>query len=359
MTLHQVSFLTFANGRRRLIKWRHAQTNMITNHSDPLPRFVCDLIASFPSAGNGVHLHLFRLARYLHALRGEEEIFALLRAASDGCGRRVSDKEIRDAIANSKPVAWQPGEKAPAFGPTVRRPVRAPRQHARIDELVRSSAGLYDLWESSPIRFEGSEAHTEPVIDALFAGDPLLCVAKTNGKTESDFATRRREVWRGRLSQCALIVPNPMLKVFGKTQDGRESQHALEACGPRRFLVVEFDFSEKAKDGLTDSEWAPLVRAWRADGIEVADACAALLVHLAEFAPMALAVHSGGKSLHGWFYCAGRPEEKLWPFMEYSHALGADPATWNRHQFVRMPDGVRDNGKRQAVYFFSPGVAHP
>ena len=34
---------------------------------DELPRFVRDLIASFPRTGDGVHRHLFRLARYLHA----------------------------------------------------------------------------------------------------------------------------------------------------------------------------------------------------------------------------------------------------------------------------------------------------
>ena len=37
-------------------------------------------------------------------------------------------------------------------------------------------------------------------------------------------------------------------------------------------------------------------------------------------------------------------------------SLGADRATWTRSQFVRMPDGTRDNGNRQAVYFFNPEV---
>ena len=36
-----------------------------------------------------------------------------------------------------------------------------------------------------------------------------------------------------------------------------------------------------------------------------------MLLHLAERAPMALVVHSGGKSLHGWFYCVGQPEDRL------------------------------------------------
>ena len=86
------------------------------------------------------------------------------------------------------------------------------------------------------------------------------------------------------------------------------------------------------------------------------DLCAALLLHLAEKAPLALAVYSGGKSLHGWFYCAGIAEEKVSRFFRYAVSLGADPANWNRSQFARMPDGLRENGKRQTVYFFNPAV---
>jgi hypothetical protein len=69
---------------------------------------------------------------------------------------------------------------------------------------------------------------------------------------------------------------------------------------------------------------------------------------------MVVAVHSGGKSIHGWFSCSGKPEERLRRFMRYTVRLGADPATWTRSQFVRMPDGKRDNGKPQRIFFFNP-----
>jgi hypothetical protein len=42
--------------------------------------------------------------------------------------------------------------------------------------------------------------------------------------------------------------------------------------------------------------------------------------------------------------------------MRYAVSLGADAATWTRSQFVRMPDGLRENGNRQVVYFFNPEV---
>src|SRR4029077_12822052 len=135
------------------------------------------------------------------------------------------------------------------------------------------------------------------------------------------------------------------------TKQGKLSAHALSNTGPRRFLIVEFDF-----DSRNSVEEARLLEQLDAERRDVRDLCAALLLHLAEKAPLALAVHSGGKSLHGWFYCAGVPEEKVWRFFQYAVSIGADRANWTRSQFARMPDGLRENGRRQAVYFFNPEV---
>jgi hypothetical protein len=42
--------------------------------------------------------------------------------------------------------------------------------------------------------------------------------------------------------------------------------------------------------------------------------------------------------------------------MRYAVSLGADKQLWTRSQFARMPDGTRDNGNRQVVYFFHKEV---
>jgi len=63
----------------------------------------------------------------------------------------------------------------------------------------------------------------------------------------------------------------------------------------------------------------------------------------------------GNPSTDG-FYCAGIAEQKISRFFRYAVSLGADWANWNPSQFARMPDGPRQNGKRQTVYFFNPGV---
>ncbi len=77
-----------------------------------LPRFVRDLLAAPPRAGQGVNLYLFRLARVLHAYRTEHEIVELLRASVAGCGRVVTEQEIRRAVENSRKVACSPALRA-------------------------------------------------------------------------------------------------------------------------------------------------------------------------------------------------------------------------------------------------------
>jgi hypothetical protein len=86
------------------------------------------------------------------------------------------------------------------------------------------------------------------------------------------------------------------------------------------------------------------------------DLCAAIHGHLAKLRPLALVVHSGGKSLHGWYPCEGESEEVMHRFMRYAVSLGADHATWTRIQLVRMPDGVRETGERQRIIYFNPTI---
>lgn len=287
-----------------------------------LPRFVRDLLASPPARGDGLNLWFFRAARVLHAFRTPEEVEALLGAAT--AGQPVQRGEIERAVERSRAVAWQPGLRT-----ATPRPVSAwPAVNREQREAICSAgAGLVDLWEASPARIEDDTSRAEEIVSALFPGSPFLCV----GASSSTFKTRTREELRGELAALALIVPNPMIARTGKTQDGDESEHTLESTGPRRFLVIE-------QDGGTVDEQA------------------AILLHLAERAPLVLALHSGGKSIHGWFAAAGQSEDRLHAFMRYAVSLGADPALWTRSQFARMPDGTRENGKRQPIYFFNQAL---
>src|SRR6266496_1339684 len=215
-----------------------------------------------------------------------------------------------------------------------------------IEALAATGNGLVDLWEASPVRLECNQPNTDDIIDVLFPGNPLLCC----GWNRHRFDTRARTRWY-KLHDLQFIVPNPMAALRGLTQQHKLSAHSLSNTGVRRFLIVEFDF-----DASNSPEEARLLGRLATEGRDVRDLCAALLLHLAEKAPLALVVYSGGKSLHGWFYCAGVAEEKVSRIFRYAVYLGADRANWNISQFARMPDGLRDNGNRQTVYFFNPGL---
>jgi hypothetical protein len=223
-----------------------------------------------------------------------------------------------------------------------------------INKIVCTGPGLYDLWEQSPVQLGGSGSHAEEIVDILFPGNPLLCCAKSN----REFVTRRREAWRGRLKNLPVMVPNPMLSVNGQTQSGRTSEHTKEATARRVYQVIEFDFSAKDKRG-NNTIWTPLIRMWADKGIEIADACACLLLYLREQLPtLVCCTHSGGKSLHGWFRVLDKltsTDQKQ--FMRLAVSLGADRATWIKSQFVRIPDGRRDNGKPQTCYYLNPKEA--
>jgi hypothetical protein len=295
------------------------QVSRATRHE--LPQFVRDLLSSPPARGGGLNLWFYRVARLLHPYREPAEIIELLLAAT--AGEQVKHGEIERAVERSKATAWVPGSPR-----NIRQTPQWPKVNVEQREAIIASvdAELADLWEVSPVRITDNKSHTEEIIDTLFPGDSLLCAGRSN----SDFDTRLRSEWRGELGAMQLIVPSPMTARIGRTQEEKESAHTLETTGARRYLVIEQD------SGTIDEQ-------------------AAILLHLRAIGPLVVAVHSGSKSIHGWFYCAGRPEEKLRIFMEYAVSLGADRAMWTRSQFARIPDGTRDNGSRQTVFYFNPG----
>jgi hypothetical protein len=318
-----------------------------------LPQFLRDLIACPPRAGDGVHFWPFKVARHLHAHRDEQDIFYLIKASLADCGRTVPDKEIWAGIRNSKAVAWRANKDG---GPIIQAEPAWPEPDLEaIDSVVRSGCGVCDVIEQSPFRFDEGN-YAEAIIDTLFPDNPLLCVAKD---PRSAFATRRREAWRKRdLSTLPLIVPNPMLRVWGTTEEGKPSQHTKQATAQKVYQGIEFDFSEKCRDGIKDSAFAPLVRAWAVDGISIADACSALILHLRRrLQTLVVVCYSGGKSVHAWWRVFHLDAGAQRSFMEYAVTLGADHATWCRSQFVRIPDGMRDNGVRQTAYYLDPAEA--
>lgn len=276
-----------------------------------------------PTGGDGVHRWLFAgaCACARAGLSENDAVFELERRMT----RQPSPaSEIVSAVAAAYREAGNANEGW--LGTWAR---RAPAWPGRNDEqreaVSQRFGGLAELAAASPVRFDDGASQAEDIVDALFPGNPLLCC----GRSVRFFDTRPREQWRGQLAKLQLIVPNPMTARRGLTKDGRTSAHALSITSRRRFLVVEQD------NGTLDLQ-------------------ASILLHLATSAPLVLACLSGGKSVHGWFYVAGRHDEEIRPWFLRAVVLGADAKLWLRSQFCRLPDGTRDNGRRQSVVFFNP-----
>jgi hypothetical protein len=330
---------------------------MTLNNSDNtidtlLPDYIQQWLNSCPKAGTGVNLWLINTATRLHRFFDDKEcIAALLEKHSADCGREVSSQEVWRAINNSeKWLAEQNG--APQKSSPKPKPAKRKRIEPDIDlikSVIAAGPTLEQLRGQSPVACTAAAPHTEEIISTLFPPDSLVCV----GASKINFKTVRLEpmVRLGLFRSLQFIVPSPMSARLGKTKEGKMSAHSLDNTGLRRFHVVEFDPLKYETLSAEEQKAFPSAENYYRTK---RDEHAAMLWHLAQRERLVLAVHSGGKSIHGWFFVEGRSEEVVNQFMEYAERLGADPATKLKSQFVRMPGGLRDNGKRQQVVYYNP-----
>jgi len=301
-------------------------------------------VDSLPTAGAGLHQKVLGAVRILlDSGKEAHEVLDILlpELVSRGRPARTARREIEKAVAKALSTATR-GQSEPAW----------PKPDLDlINSIVRDELSKLDgcpidyLRKLSPV----TGATARGIIDALFPGDPLLCV----GSSASRFVTRRKSDYL-EFSNKQFIVPSPMVAIKGTTQDGASSFKTNDNTGPRRFLVLEFDFSEFGRDKETPTVFAPLIRSWDADGITAKQAQAAIALWLRRKREPVLVVDSGGKSFHVWFYVEGTPEDVIRATMRQAVTFGADRVTFTLSQFVRMPEGKRDNGTRQEAIYFSP-----
>lgn len=130
------------------------------------------------------------------------------------------------------------------------------------------------------------------------------------------------------------IIPNPLTGEQGLTKDGKPSYRADSCVAAYRFAVVEFD-NLPLEDQL--AFWASVKL------------------------PVALLVHSGGKSIHGWVR-VDQPDRDAWDrnverelFAGRLTPLGADPSCRNEARLSRMPGFTRpDSEKLQQLIYLAP-----
>jgi hypothetical protein len=303
------------------------------------------LLDSAPEAGNGLHRWLIKGARMCQMSGvSPDRAFDLIAATVVARGGEVIPHSIRQAIEKAYSQPFTGGKYEP-------RPAWPEPDLGLIEELTLLRAwdvpgALATLESKSPEKLNKT---TGEIIRRLFPHDSLVAA----GFEMEDTTVYQLSRIIDRLHKWRLIVPSPMLAQYGLTQNGKQSGRCLSNTGPRRFLVTEFDFKSTNKQG-NPTIWVPLINLWKAHGMSVQDACAAIVMRLAQHGPLAMVVFSGNISLHAWWYCAGEEESegsRLHRFMQYAASLGADTATYTRSQFVRMPGATRPDGRKQTVHY--------
>jgi hypothetical protein len=319
------------------------------------------LIQSCPPAGGGVHNWTFDILKVLaRHYACDSKLFQAARSIFDRYATRpVDDGEIQRQMGNARRVQSWGRISSPTCGQTARIPRWPSANIVLIEQVVRAGLSLSQLAANSPVPVTRFDTDNGELLNALFPGNPLLCCSKFFDSHE----TRTLSSW-GSLSAFQFIVPSPMSRVWGKTKNDKPSQRCHDNTGPRRFLVIEFDFKIISENDVCHTngttkvassfEMSRMVARLNEDGFTVHDMCAALIGHIAGYIPPVMVVNSGGKSLHAWFYCADVEESTVRHFMRFAVYLGADSHTWSRCQFVRMPGGIRDNGTHQTIVYFNP-----
>jgi hypothetical protein len=233
-------------------------------------------------------------------LEQEHAVLVVRAYAAGNMARRAGEREIISAVASAYQGTYQPGPKWP--GP--------------VAELL-AEVDTYPAQVPAPVM---SGKSPEFFLEAMFPGDPLLCI----GATTYAMDTRPLSEWQGMLRSMQFVVPSPMTSVTGpRKQDGQESFHAESNTGPRKYLVTEFD-------GPSKPQQMARIRSLEAlGGLE-----------------LVAVIDSAGKSLHAYWRAVDEGTNAS--FFTRACKLGADQRLWLRSQFARLPGGTRD-GRRQEV----------
>ena len=196
-----------------------------------------DLLCTCPTPGSGVHAWTFRVLRMLskHYVSEEKLFQAAKMVFTEFATREVPDADILRQIPNVLKGSDVQILSGSTRGDSYKKwPLADIR---KMESILAEGVTLSVLRAKSPFVLGEIVPSARYILDTLFPRDPLLCCGLETKKV----VTHPRSVW-GYPGYLQFIVPSPMSKAFGLNKAGKQSHRCLDNTGPRRFLVVEFDF---------------------------------------------------------------------------------------------------------------------
>jgi hypothetical protein len=291
--------------------------------------------------GGGCHVALLGVANLgIMAGADPEEIFADIRQAIPMGKRRVSDKEIREAIQRATVDHQCPSQSLPPKSKPVVKDGKSALQEI-IDQGETSS--LVDLWESSPIRLLN-----EPRNDAIlflsnfYSPTDLIWIGERHQPGVLGRTIRTREEWiqyfQSGGATAPFIIINPLNGIPSPLKSGEKE--TLRGDGnvlSFRYALVEFDSL-----GLEEQ-----IRFWSVAKL-----------------PVLVLIHSGGKSIHAWLEVSGIENLEDWAseikaklYDRLLGPLGVDGSCCNAARLARLPGHFRaEKNEWQKILWLSPGV---
>jgi hypothetical protein len=308
------------------------------------PRFLQELLTSCPTAHNGVHPWVFKVARYLHRYHSPEEICSILQHRVAGCGRPVEPHEIVDAVRNSGACKWEPSGKTPSerraewlASPTSKR-VPEFNPELAISTAAQVPVEITPGWlkARSPVPVTCSTDH---FLREIFGPDEKALVFnryKSQGHlwpTAVEIKSFSRQHW----NDGAWFLCNP---VDGQSHWNprllKISRRSEESITSFRFAVLECDQKPKEK-------WFPI---WLQ-----------ILVQLA--LPIVSITDSAGTSAHALVRVACESKQ-AWDQFKFQSLrplvpLGADDGALSAVRLTRLPGCYRAD-RRQELLYLNPSA---
>jgi hypothetical protein len=285
-----------------------------------------------PQAGTGLHEWILATSRQL-VLDGwsREAVLQAMLEAATGKGRRV-DREVSDAIDGA--IRWRENHPGAVF---FKHQIGNNRNNFCYDYM---GTGRLDRRDNRPGHVEVDQRKIamalkqEIVVGFDYHADEFDWWALLGGFNYNMcfcVNVERPKVCKfcdwldsGLLSRLQFMIPSPMLAC------GKGGAYKCDRNTAKRlYLVVEFDRGS-LEDQFKLFRWLEGDE-WR----------------------LALAVYSGGKSLHGWFPSYDKNERAIRTFFREATSLGADRQMLIPSQYCRVPNGWNYKHKRrqQVVYW--------
>lgn len=293
---------------------------------------------NIPAPGKGCHPALLGAAN-VGALAGipPEKVFSNIRSSIQAGRRRVSDREIHDAVCraykDNATILLPNGERYKRYATPKADPVVYDGK-ATLRRIIdqRNIFDEADLWEASPVRIDWPhEDDTVNFLSAMFEPSDMIFIGERealgivgqNIRSVSDWI----DYFRSGGMTAPFIIINPLNGRPGpkKTRDG-DTYRGDNNIQKFRYCLVEFDDLDRKEQ----------IRFWAAAKL-----------------PKAALIDSGGKSIHGWIRLSNINSLNDWQkevrqglYEQCLIPLGVDPACSNPARLSRLPGHMRTETKR-------------